>query len=317
MYFRVDVRSGDVQPVSDVAARPPIAPWPAPGANARRTITSEERTLSVLEGEPGDAARKKTVWQFTVPGSGAGWIPWRVVQGNTVTYAWREEVPGQRYQYREIVRAMDTTSGKVLWERVGPYHDPPGAAAVGADQLVVDQDGEVVFLETKTGRVVRRIAKTEEAFAVASPRPGQLWVAAGNVIECIDEGSAKTVWRTSKQGELLWLLPIPGGDDWLVKTAKQTIRMRAADGRQLWSAPSTSASRPLVSGDRIYEGTLVVKDAHRRAEMTVVARDLRSGKALREYALGPYEGFFDSASVAVVDARDGWVEVAAEFIVLD
>lgn len=313
----MDVRTGNLERPSDVAARPPVAPWPAPGADARRTITSEERTLSVLEGEPGDAARKKTVWQFTVPGSGAGWIPWRVVQGNTVTYAWREEVPGQRYQYREIVRAMDTTSGKVLWERVGPYHDPPGAAAVGADQLVVDQDGAVVFLETKTGRVVRRIAKTEEAFAVASPRPGRLWVAAGNVIECIDEGSMKTVWRTSKQGELLWLLPIPGGDDWLVKTAKQTIRMRAADGRPLWSAPSTSASRPLVSGDRIYEGTLVVKEAHRRAEMTVVARDLHSGKALREYALGPYESFFDSASVAAVDARDGWVDVAAEFIVLD
>ena len=39
----------------------------------------------------------------------------------------------------------------------------PGAVAVGAAHIVVDQDTEVLFLETRTGRVVHRVAKSEES----------------------------------------------------------------------------------------------------------------------------------------------------------
>jgi hypothetical protein len=51
--------------------------------------------------------------------------------------------------------------------------------------------------------------------------------------------------------------------------------------------------------------------------MSVIARDLGSGKVLREYPLGRDEGFFDRGSATVVEARDGWADVAVELLVLD
>jgi len=315
--FRLELGTGKVQALSQVVAPAPVAPWPAPVGDPRRSITSDERALVVSEPDPGDPSGRKVSWQFTVPGSGAGWNPWRVLQGHTVVYAWREEIPDQRYQYRDIARALDMDSRKLLWERVDPAHDPPGAVGVGADHLVVDQDTAVLLLETRTGRVVRRLAKTEPSFAVASPRPGRVWIEAGGVIECIDQATMTTVWRASKQGALVALQPIRGGDDWLVKTDNHTYRVRAADGRQLWSARSTSASRPVLSGDRAYEGSLVVDGSRRGAQMSVTVRDLASGKVVRDYPLGRHDGFFDQASVVAVEARDGWVDVTAEFTVLD
>jgi hypothetical protein len=313
-FFRLELSTGKVEQLSDLPARKPVAPWPAPAADPRRSITSDVRTLVVLEATAG-----RRLWEFTVPGSGDGWIPWRVLQGNTVTYAWREQTPGQRNQYRDIVRAIDMTTRKVLWERIGPYHDPPGAIAVGAAHIAVDQDSEVVFLETRTGRAVHRIAKTdetEESFAVASARPGRVWVAAGDAIECIDDRTMKVIWRAPKRGALLSLQPIPGGDDWLAKTASHTLRLRAGDGRVLWSSPSPSTSRPLISGGRIYEATLA-KTSARRGELSVVVRDLGTGAAVREHVLDRYEHFFDEVTAVAVDARNGKVDVAAEFIVLD
>jgi hypothetical protein len=179
-----------------------------------------------------------------------------------------------------------------------------------------------VFLETRTGRAVHRIGKTdktgktEESFAVASARPGRVWVAAGDAIECIDDRTMKVMWRAPKRGALLSLQPIPGGDDWLAKTDSQTVRLRASDGQVLWSSPSASTSRPLISGDRIYEATLA-KTSGRRAELSVVARELDTGAVVRAYVLDRYEHFFDEASAVAVDASNGAVDVAAEFTVLD
>ena len=145
--FRLNLRSGDVVEAANVEAPSPVEPWPAPH-DPRRSITSEEQTISVFEGDPGDPAARKVVWQLTLPGSGAEWFPWQVLQGNTVTYARREEVPGQKYRQRDVTRAVDMDSQKVLWERVDPVLDSPGAAGLGADHLVINQEKEVVVLET-------------------------------------------------------------------------------------------------------------------------------------------------------------------------
>jgi hypothetical protein len=160
---------------------------------------------------------------------------------------------------------------------------------VGADHLVIDQDSHVLVLETRTGRVVRRIAKGEE------------WI----------DG------RASKYGHLFELVAIPGSDDWLAKTANRTARFNAVDGHQVWSAPSTSTARPLPSGDRIYEATLTIERAKQHARMSLIARDLGSGEVVREYPVGRHDGFFDQADVTVGGARDGWVEVTGDFVVLD
>lgn len=317
LFFRLELRTGLVQAVSRGPLEPPVVQWPSPVADARRSITSEERTLLVYDEAPGDPAGRKPTWQFTLPGSGAGSMAWSVLQGNTVACAWREEVPGQPYQYRDIVRAVDMPHRKVLWERVLQADMPAGAAGVGVDHLVLDQPSEVLLLETRTGRVVRRLVKTEPSFAMIRPGPGRIWVEAGSVIECIDEDTTNMIWRASKQGELQWLLAIPGGDDWLMKTAGHAYRVRAADGRAVWSAPSAASSRPLLDRDRIYEGTLVVDGGHRRAQIVVIERDLHSGKVTREYPLGSYDAFFDQGQVAAVEARGGWVDVTADFIVLD
>ena len=314
--FRLDVLTGEVRPRSRVTP-PPVLPWPSPLADPRRSTTHDQRTVIVQEGDPAAPGPWRTIWTFTLPGSDDGRIAWEVVQGSTVAFAWRARVPGQQNQYRDTIRAVEMHSRTVLWEQVEPAHGQVDAVAVGTDYLVVDRDREVRLLETRTGRLVRRIAKSEPSFAVTRPGPGRVWVEAGDVIECIDERTMKTVWRVSKQERLLWLLPIPGSDDWLVKTAGHAYRLHAADGRLVWSARSTSASRPLLSGNRAYEATLVRDPTHKHAQMSVIARDLQSGDALREYALGSYDHFFDQGSVAAVEARDGWVDVAAELVILD
>jgi hypothetical protein len=63
--------------------------------------------------------------------------------------------------------------------------------------------------------------------------------------------------------------------------------------------------------------TLLLTHGPSRAQLSVIVRDLQSGKMLREYPLGRHEQFFDRSNVAVVDARDGWVDVAGQFTVLD
>jgi outer membrane protein assembly factor BamB len=316
MSFRVDLRTGDVESLPRAVEPPAVAPWPSLPADQRRWVTSNRRTLVVLEGNPGDRGPSKATWQFTVPGSSEGWMAWHVVLGRTVVYAWREQVPGQLYKYRETIRAMDMDGLNVLWERVELAHDPPGAAAVG-DFLVVDRGNEVVLLETRTGRLIRSIAKSAPPFAITSPGPGRVWVEAGDAIECIDDSTTKPSWRISKQGRLLWLVPVPGSDDWLVKTTGHVYRVRAADGRVVWSAGSTSASRPLLNGNHMYEATVVRDRSHDHAQLSVIARDLQTGKVLREYPLPSYDAFFDQGRVTAVEVHDGRVDVAAEFIILD
>jgi hypothetical protein len=314
-FFRVELRTGKVEAMSEGPAEP-VVQWPSPDSDARRSITNNERTLLVYDEAPGDPASRHVTWQFTLPGSGPGWMPWRVLQGDTVICAWSEPVPDQRDQHRQIVRAVDIPRRKVLWERVVSAQDPAGAA-IGAHHLAVDQPKEILVLETRTGRLVRRLAKTEPSFAVTRAAPGQVWVETGGVLEALDEATASTLWRTAKQGELQWLVPIPGSGDWLMKTAGHAYRVRAADGHAAWSAPSAASSRPLVHDGRIYEGTLVVESSHRRARMVVIERDLQSGKQVREYPVGSHAGFFDQADVAAVEAKDGWIDVATHFTVLD
>jgi hypothetical protein len=316
LFFRVELSTGKVEAVSQ-GPPAPVERWPSPVTESRRSITSDERTILVYDEATRVPIDRTPIAQLVVPGSGAGWIPWRVLQGNTVVYAWREEVPDHRSEYRDLARAIDLSSRKVLWERVLTADMPPGAAGVGADHLVVDQPGEVLVLVTRTGQVVRRMAKTEPSFAVTRPRPGRVWVEAGGVVECLDEATMRTVWRLPKQGGLLWLLPIPGGDDWLLKTNGHDTRVRAADGHVAWSTASASVSRPLVHGDRIYEGTLGADRGRRHAQMVLIERDLRTGKAVREHPLGAYDTFYDQSSLTAVEVRDGWIDVAADFIILD
>lgn len=311
--FRVDVRTGVVETLAQAPQLPAERSWPQP-AGDRRRITADKGTVQVFEGDP---AVDTPIWQFAIPGAGDGWSPWQLVQGNTVAFVWRDAMPGRPYEFRDIARAVDMTRGNVLWERIGPAHDPPGAATVGADHMVVDEPTEVVVLETRTGRVVRRLGAGEHAFAAASPSSGRVWIEAGDVIECIDARTAKPIWRASKQGELRALVPVPGTDDWLVKTTSRTYRWRAADGRQWWSAPSASSSRPVLAGGRLYEGTLVEEDRHRRARISLIARDVRTGKVIDEYQLGRHDMFFDQSTVVAIEARDGHVDVVAEFILLD
>jgi outer membrane protein assembly factor BamB len=317
LFFRLDVRSGAVAELSRLEPLAPVLRWPAPATDPRRFVTSRDRTLMLIEGEPdGAPATRKVTWQFTLPGTGAGMVRWTVLQGSTLTFLWREEARDQPRGYRDVVRAMDMDSRKILWERSYPMNEPPQGAGLGADHVAVDTEKEVQVLEKTTGRLVRRLAKSTPAFAVTSPGPGRVWMEAGDVIECVDEGSAKTLWRASKQGPLLWLLPLPGGDDWLMRTTGHLYRLRASDGRPAWSVDSTSSSRPLPTDGRIYEATFTVDD-RRRSLLSVIARDLETGKALREYPLGRQDTFFDRLTVSVVAAKAGHVDVTAEYIVLD
>jgi hypothetical protein len=317
LFFRVDLASGRVQRLSKLDLPRPVAGWPPPVLDERRSVTSRDGTLILLEGDPVRYLDRKITWQHTIGPAGGGWLAWRVLQRNIVTYLWREPIPGQRDQHREIIRALDMNTRKTLWERVGPLYEPPAGAPLGFDHLLVDQPKEVLLLETRTGRVVRQFPKSDDSFAAARPAAGRLWMEAGGFIECLDEATTRTLWRFPKTGRLVWLVPIPGSDDWLVKTASHAYRIRAADGGQIWSAQASSVSRPLIHGDRIYEGVLEDGRSSTGTKILVVVRDLQTGRTLRAYPLGQYPRHFDQGTAAAVGARAGTVDVAAKFIVYE
>jgi hypothetical protein len=311
LAFRVELRTGTVTPIPDRdGALVPILP--PPRGDSRRAATHRDRTVILLEGDPAVPGERKIIWELPGGTQPNGFMPWSVVQDDTLVFAWREE--RRRGEYRELTRAYSIATRKLLWQRDDPYHDAPGAGALGPDHFVLDQDQEVLLLETRTGRVLRRLAKSEDFFAVSRPEDGKVWVEAGAVIECLDEKSARTLWKLPKMGKLISLDGL--GGDWLVKTATHAYRIHG-DGAVVWSAPSDARSRPVIRGDRSFEGSLDGSRATKDVRILLRARDLGTGKVVREYLVASYPRFFDEGLVAALAARDGSVDVGAQFTVLD
>jgi hypothetical protein len=313
LFFRIELATGKVRQLSALPEPPRAPPWPEAPTDALRSMTARNGTLILLERDRARPNANEIRWQHTVE-TGKGWFPWQVLQGSLVTFLWREEVAGHPGQYREIIRAIDLETHQVLWSRVSSLHDPAGAHAFGRDHILVDRASEVLLLETKTGRQVRSFPKRSGSFAVAQPAPGRFWLEAGERIECLDEATTDTVWWLSKEGALRWLLPIPGSDDWLIKTSSHAYRIDPKSGHATWSSKAPSDSGPLLSGNRSYEASL---EGRSEARLVLVARDLRNGKVLRRYTVGRYRSFFDQGRVSAVAVTRGSVDVAADFLVLD
>ena len=313
LFFRVELATGKVRQLSALPELPRASPWPEAPTDALRSMTARNGTLILLERDRAHPNAKKIRWQHTVE-TGKGWFPWQVLQGNLVTFLWREEVASRPGQYREIIRALDLETRQVLWSRIVSVHDPAGARAFGRDHLLVDRENEVLLLETRTGKQVRAFPKSSRSFAVAQPAPGRIWLEAGERIACLDEATTDTVWGLSKEGALRWLMPIPGSDDWLIKTSSRAYRIDPKNGHATWSSKAPSDSRPLLSENRSYEASL---EGRSEARLVLVARDLRNGKVLRRYTVGRYRGFFDQGRVSAVAVTNGSVDVAADFLVLD
>jgi hypothetical protein len=85
----------------------------------------------------------------------------------------------------------------------------------------------------------------------------------------------------------------------------------------VWAATSPSSARPWIDGQRSYEPTLEVEDHRRGAQISVIARDVRTGKVLRTYPIARHDTFFDQVRLDAVDAHDGGLDLTAEFIILD
>ncbi|HET9960526.1 MAG TPA: PQQ-binding-like beta-propeller repeat protein [Polyangiaceae bacterium] len=310
LNFRVDLGTGKVQRLTRLSEPPYRPPWPPPPRDKRRSLATRNGTLIVFDEEPRRGIRKLR-WQQTLE-TGPGWFPWTLIQQNTVTSLWSEEVPGQPHQYREVIRAIDLETREVLWTRVGPSHPDGGAEPLGPDRLLVDQRNEVLLLETKTGKVLRSFRKDADFFSVSQPSPGRIWLEAGERIECLDELTADTLWSVPKSGAVLSLRPIPKSEDWLVQTSSHVYRLRPADGLQAWSAVARGGSPPLLWNNRSYEAWLEGSNPH---TLMLVERDLQNGKVLREYVLGQHVGFFDKATVEAISLRAGAVYVVADFFV--
>jgi hypothetical protein len=322
MLLRVDLRTGAVAslPLPRATTFPPTR-LPPPPRDPRRFATHREGTALVLAEDP-DAAKRRILLELPAAPPGATYMPWSVLQESTLATAWREErkMPGRPSGYRDVIRTFDLETRALLWTRDDPYHDAPGAFAIGPALFALDQDHEVQLIETRTGRVLRQVAKREdeeESFAVTSPAPGRTWLEAGDVIEALDPASARPLWRLPKEGKLLSVDRLPGGDQWLVKTARHAYRIDGRDGRVVWSAPSPCWSAPALAGARAYEACLDDHRDARWATASLVERDLATGKRLREYHVLRYQQGFDQATAVAVQARAGSVDVYARFLVLD
>jgi outer membrane protein assembly factor BamB len=167
---------------------------------------------------------------------------------------------------REVVRALDRTSGKELWRQEwdGALKVPFFAASNGSwiratpaldgDTLYVAGMRDVlVALDTQTGKERWRIDFVAEfksplpAFGfVSSPLivGDHVYVQAGASLVKLDKQTGKVVWRTLEDGGGMWgsafsspfyVKSLAGQEQLLVQTREKLAGVDLAAGKELWS----------------------------------------------------------------------------------
>ena len=191
----------------------------------------------------------KVVWKGV--GLGEGYSGFSVSQGRIFTQ-------GQR-QGQEYVIALDTATGKKIWETVTTSHvyeenhgnGPRGTPTIDGDRLYAEAaDGTLVCLEAATGKQVWSVNFVSDfgghiphwgysesplvdgANLIVSPGGSQATVAA------LDKSNGKVVWKSAQGDGAGYSSPTQAktGDvlQYIVFTARGVMGVRASNGDLLW-----------------------------------------------------------------------------------
>jgi hypothetical protein len=109
--------------------------------------------------------------------------------------------------------------------------------------------------------------------------------------------------------------PLPATGAWIVLAGSRLGRIDAATGKVAWMKASTATSL-LIDGTRMFTAD-VTGDLARGATVTLIVRDVATGRSIRELEVVHYHQFYDEARADVIALRGDVVEVASEFVVLD
>jgi outer membrane protein assembly factor BamB len=218
--------------------------WPQWRGPSRDGISRETGLLSSW---PKDGP--KVAWKST--GLGEGYSGFSVSQGRIFTQGQR---PGQEY-----VIALDTSTGKEIWETVTTSHvyeeghgdGPRGTPTIDGDRLYAEAaDGTLVCLEAATGKKIWSVNFVEN-FGGHIPHWGysesplvdgnNLIVTPGGsqaTVAALDKATGKAVWKSAQGDGAAYSSPIEAqtGDvrQFIVFTARGVMGVRASNGDFLW-----------------------------------------------------------------------------------
>jgi hypothetical protein len=322
VHSRVDLATGSVTPIASPSL--PAAALTTPRAAAALVARHDAGVVAVR------TASGKDRLTLAVGKYEHEWMPWWAFQPGLFVFDWRERVvvPGKPDAYRDVLRGVDLATGAELWRR-----EAVAAAAVGARWLIVYSGTGFDVVDSRTGKVERRLA-------LAGSEPGALAIAGGDTL--VDTGqvlarfdaSGTIAWRADGLGAIVSVVPLaqpaarylpdprhpaaplPATGAWLVVTESRLAVLDPVTGKVRWSTPAASPS-VLIDGTQLFATHVARHPTRSSATVTLVVRELATGKVTRELELVRYDHFFDTATAVVVAKRGNLVEVTSEFTVLD
>jgi hypothetical protein len=311
-HFRVELATGQVRRLERESATPLALHAPVASQNAATYDNTGK--VRLVERRPDGTLHTRL--ELTVGDDETEWMPWSVVQGGWLVFAWCDiGTPGARAaEPVHVWYGVELATRKVRWQRTSPVHMPPGAARLGDTFVVVDTPTQIEIIDVRTGASVRSIPKSDESASLHGVPGDRLLVEAGAELHMLNRSGA-TEWRIKKSGSVRHALGLDTRP-WLIKTTSHTYSIEPGTGTLTWSAESPSEGKPVMLRGRIYEAWHVTTPVGEHV-ISLVERDAKGGKLLRRWPVQKRSESFDIIRAEVVAASADTVDVMTGFIVLD
>lgn len=197
---------------------------------------------------------------FRFDGDRRGWVL-RLADGATLTtpaYAQGKVYVGAGFT-STTVYALDARTGALRWAGETP-DGGPSAAIVEDDTVMFNTESCTLFaFDVRTGRL--RWSKWLGDPLMSLPTAGD-----GRVFSAYPDGDSPTGFSlaalATRNGRMLWKRAVPAdvmtaavlsGDSLYLTTMNGVVqRLRARDGRRVWSRALNATSAPSVDGDHVY-----------------------------------------------------------------
>jgi outer membrane protein assembly factor BamB len=223
-----------------------------------------------------------------------------------------------------VVRAVDATSGRTIWQKQLSAELSAGASSDGSRVVVGGINGEVIALDAKDGETLWSVAVSSEVLATPTLAQDRVIVRSNDgLVHALSLSDGKTLWKVDRDVPLLTLRgaaqPIVDGEFvYIAMDTGKVLALKLADGAIRWEqAVSVSNGRNElqrisdIDGGIALNGDLFVSGYNGQT----AAVNLQTGEPIWSYSAGSVVGLSladraviltDSASnVIALDRRSG------------